>query len=100
MARLGPAGLLGVVLTATGFVVEFRAPRLSRLLRQNGTALDDRLDAIAREKAMRLNAYLRTWSAAQAPPMKAAAHPVRAAVVAGLCRGCRVRLRDSRCRAC
>lgn len=52
--------LLGIVLSATGFVVEFVASRLSRRLREGGTAFDDRLDAIAREKVMRLNAYLPT----------------------------------------
>jgi hypothetical protein len=52
--------LLGIVLSATGFVVEFVASRLSRRLRERGTVFDDRLDAIAREKAMRLNACLPT----------------------------------------
>jgi hypothetical protein len=52
--------LLGIVLSVIGFVVEFVASRLSRRLREGGPAFDDRLDAIAREKAMRLNACLPT----------------------------------------
>jgi hypothetical protein len=68
--------LLGIVLSATGFVVEFVASRLSRRLRKGGTAFDDRLDAIAREKAMRLNAYLPTADCSSLR-METAAHPVR-----------------------
>ena len=55
--------LLSVVLTVASFVFEFRSSRRSRRLRESGTALDDcsqRLDAISREKAMRLNAYVAT----------------------------------------
>jgi hypothetical protein len=69
--------LLGIVLSATGFVVEFVASRLSRRLREGGTVFDDHLDAIAREKAMRLNAGLPTSPTAQAPSMEVASHPLR-----------------------
>jgi hypothetical protein len=52
--------LVGIMLSATGFFVEFSASRLSRRLHQGMKVMDDRsrrLDDIARERASRLNAH-------------------------------------------
>ncbi|MGZ8360710.1 MAG: hypothetical protein ACXWUX_09340 [Allosphingosinicella sp.] len=52
--------LVGLMLSATGFFVEFLASRLSRRLHQGMRVMDNRsrrLDDIARERANRLNAH-------------------------------------------
>ncbi|MGZ8335999.1 MAG: hypothetical protein ACXWU1_04995 [Allosphingosinicella sp.] len=71
--------LVGLMLSATGFFVEFLASRLSRRLHQGMRVMDNRsrrLDDIARERANRLNAHA-SASAARPPPLAAKALPVR-----------------------
>ena len=65
--------LVGLMLSATGFFVEFLASRLSRRLHQGMRVMDNRsrrLDDIARERVNRLNAHA-SASAARPPPLAA-----------------------------